>query len=101
MSWDDELREKEEANWARVSGDDRRRCVEHLRSLIGDNEDEWLKAIEEPGFHMFAGMSVRNALRDVMPDSELPEVEWTHTDPPIFERNWDDYYMAALREALS
>ena len=92
---------RENANWARVPEADRERCIAALREMIGEDREEWLKAIDHPFFHFSTGMGVRNLLRHVLRDDKLPEVEWTHIDPPIFERNWDDYYMAALREALS
>lgn len=94
---DEELREFEEQNWARVPEADRQRCVEHLRLWLKDPE-EWRAGLDSPGFHFFAGMSVRNALRDVLTDDELPEV--TYPDGHAY-RNWDDFYMAALREALA
>lgn len=97
MMTDEQIREFEDQNWSRVPEADRARCVEHLRRWI-KGPDEWREAMEEPGFHMFSGMRVRNALRDMLKDDELPAVDYP--DGHAY-RNWDDFYMAALREALS
>jgi hypothetical protein len=98
---DEELREFEEQNWARVPAADRERCVNDLRTQIGAGgatREEWLAAMDDPGFHMFAGRDIRNALREVMGDDDLPEVPYPGGSS---YRNWDDFYMAALREALA
>jgi hypothetical protein len=47
-------------------------------------------------FHFSEGMAVRNLLRDVLRDEQLPPVEY----PVGPMRNWDDYYMGALDELL-
>jgi len=52
-------------------------------------------------FHFCTGMAVRNVLRDVIADSELPVVMYDHYDPPVEAQNWDDWYAWVLEEAVS
>lgn len=99
---DQELREFEESNWARVDEATRAKCIEHLRGVIPDEQRKQLREVIASdslpmGFHMFGGMAVRNALRHVVVDDLLPEVEYPDGER---YRNWDDFYMAALREAV-
>ncbi len=80
----------------------RHRAVEYLRAELHPNTlsevraahakdpDEWWT-----GFHMFGGMAIRNLLRDVITDQQLPAV--MYDDRPM--HNWDDYYIEVLEEA--
>jgi hypothetical protein len=47
-------------------------------------------------FHFSTGMAIRNVLREVIKDDELPPVEYAE----CFHNNWDDYYVAVLDEAV-
>lgn len=98
----DELQQLSEDNWLRVDAAVRDRCVWHLREVISPEDqvtlrDCFLRGDFYPGFHMFGGMAIRNALRAVAKDAELPEVQYEEGGA---YRNWDDFYMAALRQAL-
>jgi hypothetical protein len=97
------LQQKSEENWARVPEEKRKLCVEHLRSLILPDEEEELRGMFETGnfdgwFHFGGGMGIRNVLRQVMKDGELPGVEY---EGGLEYQNWDDFYMAALRQAVA
>lgn len=81
--------------WADVPPDKRARCAEHLRTVMGPARlREWREEIHKDPYdymtphHFYAGMAIRNALRDVAFDSELPS------------GCWDDYYTAALEDAV-
>jgi hypothetical protein len=102
---DKTLQEFAEKNWARVPEAKRKLCVEHLRKTIIPMDQAELKEQFETGkfnpwFHFTSGMTVRNALRDVMKDDELPGVAYPGGDSYEFH-NWDDFYMAALRQAVA
>lgn len=98
----EELQQYAEDNWSRVPAEKRELCVRHLRSLIWEDRttlQEWFKKDEFPMFfHFDGGMAVRNALRDVMRDEELPRIDYGNG---FYEQNWDDFYMAALRQAVA
>lgn len=95
---EDDVSRFEDKNWLRVPEQRREDCVGRLASWLGDMpKDDLREAISEPGFHMFGGMAVRNELREVMSDRELPPVKYPNGG---FYSNWDDYYMAALRDYL-
>lgn len=64
--------------------------LHHVRRAHAEDPDEWWTA-----FHMFGGMAIRNLLRDVIKDKELPPV--MYGGRPM--RNWDDYYIQVLEEA--
>lgn len=53
------------------------------RQLMEEDPDTWMV-----DHHHFFGMYIRNRLRDVIKDSELPT------------GCWDDYYVAAMEEAV-
>lgn len=97
------------SNWSRVPEDQRRVCVDHLRSVVPEEAITlWkgqLSRGEEigsnvMGWHFAGGMAVRNTLRDVMPDSMLPPVIGPDGGylPGEKVRNWDDFYTGALEE---
>jgi len=101
----EELQQFAEDNWSRVNPEKRKACVEHLRSELSVSETSDLKKTFEqndwsPWWHFDGGMYVRNLLRDVMKDDELPGVRYPGGDTYEF-RNWDDFYMAALRQAVA
>src|SRR6266576_3946149 len=103
MSYE-ELQQFAEDNWQRVEPEKRKLCVEHLRSLFSPEDFEFFKKAFEIGefgswFHFAEGMAIRNALRDVIKDDELPGVKYSGGDTYEF-KNWDDFYMAALRQAV-
>jgi hypothetical protein len=100
---DEWLQQKSEENWARVPEEKRKLCVEHLRSVLSPVAlPDLCEAFEKndfgPFFHFSGGMGVRNILRDVMKDDELPKVKY---DSGYEYSNWDDFYMAALRQAVA
>jgi hypothetical protein len=112
-------------NWEKVPPELREKCVKHLRDnftqsvydhINGLREregDDWPSASEvgpedeaemilkygfcvPSPFHFGTGMAIRNLLREVVKDAELPPVDYD--DQPM--QNWDDYYIAAVEEAL-
>lgn len=99
----EELQAHSEANWLRVDAALRDKCVWHLRDILTAEEKTILSGWFwnndfPPGFHMFSGMTFRNALRDVVQDGELPRVTYPGGNE---YQNWDDFYMAALRQAVA
>ncbi len=75
----EELQAFEEANWARVDQGLRDKCVWLLREFIYTEDQsriaEWFMAGEMPlGFHRFGGTQIRNILRGVIKDKDLPDV---------------------------
>lgn len=75
-----------------------RDCIDLLKSKIPDDVMEELKGkngeeiLAIPFFHFSWGMGVRNLLRGIVLDEELPEIDGL--------RNWDDYYIGALVATL-
>lgn len=86
------------AAWKEVPQEKRDRVVAHLRANLDPAALRHVRAGGEVD-HFFGGMAIRNLIRGVMRDEELPGVyyAWASTDEPI--RNWDDYYVQALRDA--
>lgn len=87
------------ANWNRIPEADRVRCVSALRTvaerspeMLAKWRDQHARGMrigsDDIRFHFGVGMSVRNVLRGVLRDGDLPG--------PIMQRNWDDYYYGAL-----
>jgi hypothetical protein len=95
----DDLDEWCRSNWDKVPEEKRKLCLDHLKKKIdAATLRRWKECGFPPGFHMFAGgMAVRNTLRDVMVDEELPAVSWNNGEA---YSNWDDYYTGALQELL-
>lgn len=109
--------------WNRVDPEIRKRSVDHLRSSLSPESleavrvaverygrHEWLHkppfamlVRDEDGemqmpFHFSGGMAIRNLLREVVKDDELPSFdEWYGEGTDV--RNWDDFYVQALTEA--
>lgn len=88
-------------NWARIDSVRRRKCLDHLRAAINPEamahwRDQVVRGVvigsDDVRFHFSLGMWIRNKLREVMPDTELPGIDYGNA----VIRNWDDYYTAAL-----
>jgi len=86
------------SNWNKIPEDRRKKCIDHLKRKI---PPEVLQGWKNDGvgkrFHFWGGMAVRNTLREVMLDEELPAVPY---DGGESYSNWDDYYTGALQELL-
>lgn len=109
-------------NWAQLPFDMRVRAVEHLRAVCDPAVLEWVRDTYEKDpdvwyahdvtppdvkeelkekygqyvptpFHFTVGMQVRNTLRTVIKDDELPPVDYG--DEKAYQ-NWDDYYAEVL-----
>lgn len=87
---DAELEELSDANWRSIPIGQRRQCIAYLQDKVPTWTWQYWKREGFPeGFHFGGGMAVRNCLRDVLSDENLPR-----------DKNWDDYYMGCLREIL-
>ena len=89
-------------NWKRLPEADRQRCLDHLRGWLPDDLLRvWRRQALEGKrigsdrvrFHFDAGMQIRNRLRDVLPDEQLPRIEGGCG-------HWDDFYYGALDELV-
>jgi hypothetical protein len=99
----EQLQKFAEDNWARVPDDKRKACVEHLREILPQDLTDYVKQSFtdlHSWFHFSEGMAIRNALREVMKDDELPKVKYPGGGDYEYS-NWDDFYMAALRQAVA
>lgn len=92
-------------NWNTIPEYQRKKCLDHLYNLMKDSHSlkKWKDQAkrdmkigsDDVMFHFHTGMFIRNTLRDVLLDSELPPIR-------VFDRsiqsigNWDDYYYGAL-----
>lgn len=100
----DELMQFSRANWQRLPSETREACVESLRTFIpADIRKSWkehgIGHPEKAGFHILGGgMQIRNRLRSVIKDAHLKPVDY---GDGLMARNWDDYYMAAIEEAIN
>lgn len=82
------------------------RAVQHLRENYPPHFFEKirrLRAADPEGwyvpYHFAVGMGVRNCLRAIIPDDQLPGVRYDHVeDSPLF-KNWDDYYVEVMEAA--
>lgn len=97
------------ANWDRAPAEQRAACVAHLRRFFPPEVRRLIKqqhaqgeriGSHDPCFHFGGGMAVRNALREVLRDEDLPPVVGPAGGYPEGQvvRNWDDFYMGALEE---
>jgi hypothetical protein len=99
-----------EVNWKQVDEKARLRAVKSLKNYLEselDREllDKWREQYKEgmaigsddPWFHFGTGTMIRNILRLEISENNLPWVEYPGGKQ---YRNWDDFYTAALREAL-
>jgi hypothetical protein len=80
-----------ENRWNSVPEELKNKIISHLCKL--DNLDEVKEASNDPLFHMFGGMGVRNYLREIILDDELPFAPYPNGKQ---YQNWDDYYKQAL-----
>lgn len=103
-------------NWMKVPYLQRQACVAHLKTLAEPHILELWKRQHHAGksigsdnvrFHFSTGMSVRNALRDIIPDERLPSIKQKHISrrwwgfgPYQVAKNWDDFYMGALQDLV-
>lgn len=74
-------------------------CLDHLDGWIPEKIiKDWKRDGFDPGFHFLGGgMQIRNRLREVLLDEELPAVTYGNGD---VARNWDDYYTGALHQLM-
>lgn len=100
-----ELQKWSRENWNKVPAVKRQECIDHIRSKIRQSEMNVFINQHQAGialgegvemFHFSYGMQMRNALRDVLLDGELPLVKYEHGQA----RNWDDYYIGCLEELV-
>ena len=103
----DELEESSLKNWRMIPQQRREACLAAIRpkvpaAMIEKWRDQHSRGVrigsEYLMFHFDIGMQVRNALRAVLLDDQLPEV--TYPDGKKY-RNWDDFYMGALEDLVS
>jgi hypothetical protein len=101
-------KEIQELCWSRLPNNLRQRAVAYLQAKCGA---EFLQTVREAveqyglgewlplGWHFDQGMQIRNLLRQVIKDRELPLFpEWY--GPEVDEGNWDDYYVQCLEAAV-
>ena len=90
-------------NWLRIPEAKRVAMIARLRDQVPqDMQDHWSDQVsrrvrigsEDLHFHFGVGMAVRNELRQVMTDGDLPPVQYAAGEM----RNWDDFYYGALHE---
>ena len=91
-------------NWNRVPEEQRLMCLRHLSVQIPAEVLEKFQtqhsrgeriAGDVLGFHFGGGMLVRNTLREVLPDGNLPTIKQQNGE---LAQNWDDFYTGALEE---
>lgn len=85
-----------ENRWNSLSDHQKSLIVEHLRKIKNIKEVD--EAIDEPFFHFSGGMGVRNYLREIIKDDELPFAPYPNGQS---YQNWDDFYQRAIKEAAS
>jgi hypothetical protein len=94
-------------NWNSIPKDARSRCIGILRSktppdMLSRWKDQHARKIrigsDDPWFHLGIGMQIRNALRSVLLDQDLPPVKYEDGNE---YKNWDDFYHGALQEFVS
>lgn len=87
-------------NWCALPLATRKRCLYHLKIFMSGAEDvvaRWrdqskrrvVIGSDNIRFHLSEGMQIRNALRSVVKDDQLPT------------KNWDDFYYGALEALVS
>ena len=98
------------ANWSRIPEADRKRCVDHLRPWLMATDDgvaelaRWRRQVKkgrvigegDSWFHFGTGMAIRNRLRDVLKDDQLPSIGTGGT-----QGNWDDFYIGAIHALVT
>ena len=102
-----ELDEFSMRNWRRIPADKREACLAVIRAktppdMFAKWQEQHQRGMRVGSnytlFHLEAGMQVRNALRAVLTDADLPEVEYPDGEK---HRNWDDFYMGALDDMVA
>lgn len=92
--------------WESIPEERRREIVAHLRAYLTiDDQAAIVKTISEQGtmtwtgaHHHGWGTGVRNHLRKLMKDDELPSAPYP--DGRGEYKNWDDYYVQAIEAAV-
>lgn len=98
---DKSLRQWCRENWNKVAEDKRKACVDHLQGWIPDTIlDEWRSTGIPINAHFSGGMQIRNRLRDVLRDDDLPLLQTNREGEPYNGRYWDDFYTGAVDELL-
>lgn len=77
---DDDLKKMAVAYLRTELSEETKNCVRKLNASDGKN---WYFQ-----YHFYAGMTIRNLLREIIPDSKLPT------------QNWDDYYVECWEAAV-
>ncbi len=105
-----ELEDWSKANWAKIPEDKRLACLGVLQGFL---PVEYIAELEQrvalglaimtisPRFHFGEGMQIRNMLRSVLPDEQLPPVKQEHLASAPEARNWDDFYIGALHALVA
>lgn len=107
MTWADDAAWYD-ARWEAIPAEQRERIVAFLRERLSEKDlariremhaedpEDW--ATKAPAFfHMWGGgMAIRNLLRELMLDDELPPAPYPNGET---YSNWDDYYVQALEAA--
>lgn len=104
-----QLQERSITNFAALPEVHRARCIKHLRRLAKDFPAVyalWTVQVYKDipigsgiaDFHSTLGMELRNDLRAIIYDLDLPPVEQPGGD---YASNWDDYYIGALHAAIT
>jgi len=65
--------------------------LKEIKYAYDENGESWIS-----GHHLFFGMGIRNLLRNIIKDNELPKNIWNDTEG---NQNWDDYYVLVLEIA--
>jgi hypothetical protein len=91
-----------DARWNDVPAETKEKLIRHLREQLPPSMLEEVRTLHAKDgdawvapFHFHVGMAVRNMLREVMLDDELPAAPY----PDGANRNWDDYYVQVLEAA--
>jgi hypothetical protein len=98
----DELKKWCRDNWNKIDENRRQLCINHLKAKIpAEVIAAWkTSGYDHQGFHLFGGMAVRNILRDIIKDDQLPPVRYETEGSITMAQNWDDYYTGALDQLL-
>ena len=99
-----DIQEWSHQNWLKLPAEIRSKCIKHMQGWIADDILNTWRAeyangnpIGGAGFHMFGGgMQIRNRLREVLKDDELPGVPYEG----YISHNMDDVYLGAIIELL-
>jgi len=83
------------ARWASVPDEMKEKIIARLKELTNLNEVKDM--MDDPWFHHSGGMMIRNWLRRVVKDNELPFAPYPGGSQ---FQNWDDFYVQAIEAAL-